>query len=322
MTSTYKLIAALALVAGIVPYTYAQDYPNRTVRIIVPVLAGGSPDVLGRMIAERLRERYGQPFIIDNRAGAGQMIGAEVAAKAAPDGYTLLLPTATFASSVATQPKLAFDPINDLTGVAMIGVGPFIIAVHPSFPVKSMQDLITMAKAKPAQINYGTAGNGSIVHLATEVLSANSGIKLTQVPYKSAAPAVTAAVSGEVPMIMMSLPSVWTQVRNNRLRAIAVTTAQRSSFAPELPTIAESGVPGYEATQWWGMFAPAKVPRDHIAKINAEVNRILSIDDMRARLAHEGAEPALRTPEAFTSFVHGEIAKFRRVVKERNIRPE
>jgi tripartite-type tricarboxylate transporter receptor subunit TctC len=322
MCPTYRNLVVVAAIAGCMSAVQAQDYPNRTVRIIVPVLAGGSPDVLGRMIAERLRERYGQPFIIDNRAGAGQMIGAELAAKAAPDGYTLLLPTATFASSVATQPKLAFDPINDLTGLAMIGVGPFMIAVHPSFPVKSMKEIIAMAKAKPAEINYGTAGAGSIVHLATEVMSAMSGIKLTSVPYKSAAPAVTAAVSGEVPMIMMSLPSVWTQVRNNRLRAIAVTTAQRSSFAPELPTVAESGVPGYEATQWWGMFAPARVPKEHIARINGEINRILSIEEMRARLAHEGAEPMLRTPEAFTTFVHAEIAKFRKVVKERNIRPE
>ena len=299
---------------------YSQEYPSRAIRIVVPVAAGGSPDVLARIIGEKMRERLGQPVVVDNRAGAGQMIGADHVAKSAPDGYTLMLPTATFCSSAAIQPKLPFDPINDLTGVAMVGVGPLLVVVHPSVPVKNIKELIALAKSRPGQINYGSAGTGSIIHFAAEVFAANTAIDIVHVPYKSGAPAVAAAVAGEVPMVFMSLPSVWAQVKNNRLRAIAVTSAKRSAFVPDLPTVAEAGVPGYEAGQWWGVLAPAKVPASIIAKLNSEINTILSADEMRSRLANEGAEPVLMSPEAFTNFVRSEIAKFRKVVKERNIK--
>jgi len=313
------VLAVGSLIMGLVPVAWGQDYPSRPIRIIVPAVSGGSNDVLARVIGEKLRERYGQPVVAENRPGASQMLGSELTAKAAPDGYTLMLPTATFASSVATRAKLAFDPLTDLTGVSMVGVGPFMVAVHPSVPVRNIKELIALAKARSGQLDYGSAGTGSIIHLAAEVFAANTDIQLGHVPYKSGAPAVTAAVAGEVPMIFMSLPSVWAQVKNNRLRAIAVTTAKRSSFVPDLPTVAESGVPGYEASQWWGILAPGKMNRDNIAKLNAEINRILALDDIKMRLSHEGAEPVLMTPEAFTAFVHGEIAKWRKVVKERNI---
>ena len=313
------VLAVGSLIMGLVPVAWGQDYPSRPIRIIVPAVSGGSNDVLARVIGEKLRERYGQPVVAENRPGASQMLGSELTAKAAPDGYTLMLPTATFASSVATRAKLAFDPLTDLTGVSMVGVGPFMVAVHPSVPVRNIKELIALAKARSGQLDYGSAGTGSIIHLAAEVFAANTDIQLGHVPYKSGAPAVTAAVAGEVPMIFMSLPSVWAQVKNNRLRAIAVTTAKRSSFVPDLPTVAESGVPGYEASQWWGILAPGKMNRDNIAKLNAEINRILALDDIKVRLSHEGAEPVLMTPEAFTAFVHGEIAKWRKVVKERNI---
>ncbi len=316
---TLPVLAAGALLAGFMTAVWAQDYPSRPIRIIVPAVSGGSYDVLARVIGEKLRERYGQPVVAENRPGASQMLGSELTAKAAPDGYTLMLPTATFASSVATRAKLAFDPLTDLTGVSMIGVGPFMVAVHPSVPVRNIKELVALAKARSGQLDYGSAGTGSIIHLAAEVFAANTDIQLGHVPYKSGAPAVTAAVAGEVPMIFMSLPSVWAQVKNNRLRAIAVTTAKRSSFVPDLPTVAESGVPGYEASQWWGILAPGKMNRDNIAKLNGEINRILGLDDIKVRLTQEGAEPVLMTPEAFTAFVHGEIAKWRKVVKERKI---
>lgn len=316
------VLAAGTLIAALVPAAWGQDYPSRPIRIIVPAVSGGSNDVLARVIGEKLRERYGQPVLAENRPGASQMLGSELTAKAAPDGYTLMLPTATFASSVATRAKLAFDPLTDLTGVSMVGVGPFMLAVHPSVPVKNVKELIALARARSGQLDYGSAGAGSIIHLAAEVFSANTNIQMGHVPYKSGAPAVTAAVAGEVPVIFMSLPSVWAQVKNNRLRAIAVTTAKRSSFVPDLPTVAESGVPGYEATQWWGILAPGKMNRDNIAKLNAEINRILGLEEIKVRLSHEGAEPVLMTPEAFTAFVHAEIAKWRKVVKERNIRQE
>jgi tripartite-type tricarboxylate transporter receptor subunit TctC len=313
------VLAAGALFAGLAPAAWAQDYPSRPIRIIVPAVSGGSNDVLARVIGDKLRERYGQPVLAENRPGASQMLGSELTAKSAPDGYTLMLPTATFASSVAMRAKLSFDPLTDLTGVSMVGVGPFMLAVHPSVPAKTVKELIALAKARSGQLDYGSAGTGSIIHLAAEVFAAQTHVQLGHVPYKSGAPAVTAAVAGEVPMIFMSLPSVWAQVKNNRLRAIAVTTAKRSTFVPDLPTVAESGVPGYEASQWWGILAPGKMNRDNIAKLNAEINRILGLDEIKVRLSHEGAEPVLMTPEAFTAFVHGEIAKWRKVVKERNL---
>ena len=248
------------------------------------------------------------------------MIGSDHVAKSAPDGYTIMLPTATYAGSAAIQPKLPFDPGNDLTGVSMVGVGPLLLVVHPSVPVRNVKDLVALAKARTGQINYGSAGTGSVIHFAAEVFAANTAIDIVHVPYKSGAPAVAAAVAGEVPVIFMSLPSVWTQVKSNRLRAIAVTSAKRSPFVPDLPTVAESGVPGYAADQWWGVLAPAKVPAPIIAKLNAEINTILSVDDMRAKLATEGAEPVLMTPDAFNKFVRSEIAKFRKTIKERNIK--
>ena len=320
MRVTSTVLCCAGLVFAVPFAAHAQDYPVKPIRIVVPAAPGGSNDVLARLIGEKLRERLGQPVVVDNRAGAGQMIGSDHVAKSPPDGYTIMLPTASYCGSAAIQPKLPFDPVNDLTGVSMVGVGPLVVAVHPSVPVKSIKELIALAKSRAGEVNYGSAGTGSVIHFAAEVFAANTGIDIVHVPYKSGAPAVAGAVAGEVPMVFMSLPSVWPQVKANRLRAIAVTTAKRSSFLPDLPTVAEAGVPGYEAGQWWGFLAPAKVPAPIIAKLNSEINTILSTDDMRPRLANEGAEPLLMTPEAFTKFVRSEIEKFRKVVKEKNLK--
>jgi tripartite-type tricarboxylate transporter receptor subunit TctC len=320
MRVTSTCLCCAGLVFAVSLDTHAQDFPVKPIRVVIPAGAGGSSDVLARLIGEKMRERLGQPVVIENRAGAGQMIGSDHVAKSAPDGYTLLVPTATYCGSAALQPKLPFDPINDLTGVAMVGVGPLVVVVHPSVPVKSIKELIALAKSRAGEVNFGSAGTGSVVHFAAEIFAANTGINMVHVPYKSGAPAVAGAVAGEVPLVFMSLPSVWTQVKANRLRAIAVTTAKRSSFVPDLPTVAEAGVPGYEAGQWWGYLAPAKVPGAVVAKLNSEINTILSADDMRTRLEHEGAEPVLMTPEAFSKFVTSEIEKFRKVVKEKNLK--
>jgi tripartite-type tricarboxylate transporter receptor subunit TctC len=313
------IASSIALLCCSLPAA-AQDYPSRPIRVIVPVAAGGSPDVLARLIGERIRPRLGQPFVVDNRVGAGQMIGSDLVAKAPPDGYTIMLPTATFTGSAAIQPKLPFDPVNDLTGVAMVGVGPFLVIVHPSVPVKNIKQLVALAKSRPGQVNYGSAGTGSVIHFAAEVFAAETGIDIVHVPYKSGAPAVAAAVSGEVPMIFMSLPSAWAQVKAQRLRAIAVTSPQRSSFVPDLPTVAEAGVPGFQAQQWWGVLAPAKVPTAIVDKLNAEINAILRTDEMRAQLANQGAEPVLMSPQQFSGFVKSEIDRYRKLVKERNIK--
>lgn len=306
----------LLLVAGALPLAQAQDYPVKPIRVIVPAEAGGSPDVLARLLASKLHERLGQPVIVENRAGASQMIGADAVAKASPDGHTLLLPTITYTTSAATQPKLPFDPLKDLTGITMIGDGAFLVLVHPSLPAKSIKDLISLAKARPGEINYG-ASTGTISHLLTEMFMANVGIRMTQIPYKSAAPSVIAAVGGHVSVLIISIPSVLPQVKAGRLRALAVTTAQRSPFLPDLPTVAESGVPGYEGRQWWGLFAPGKTPRPVIGRINNEIRAILATDDVKARLASEGAQPVLAmTPEEFNVIVRSEIEKWRRIVKE------
>ncbi len=317
------LICGGLFVAGLLPASYAQDFPTRPLRIVVPAAPGGSADILARLIGGKLHERFGQSVVVENRAGAGQMIGADLVAKSPADGHTMLLSTVTYTTSAATQPRLTFDPVNDLAGITMIGEGPFLVVVHPSLPVTTVKELIALARARPGHLNYASSGTGGITHLITEVLAANAKIKLVHVPYKSVAPAVIDVVGGHVPMLIVSVPSVLPQVKAGRLRAIAVTSAQRSPFVPGLPTVAEAGVPGYEARQWWGMFAPGKTPRAIITRLNGEIHRILAADDVKARLADEGAEPVLgMTPDAFNAIVRSDIAKWRQIVKDLNIKAE
>ncbi len=318
---------ALALAWGLFVFVdtslvaHAQDYPSRPIRIVVPTAPGGSSDILGRLIGAKLHERLGQPAVVENRAGAGQMIGADIVAKSAADGHTILMPTVTYTTSAATQSRLPFDAVTDLTGITMIGEGVFLVAVHPSLPVKTMKELIALAKAKPGSLNYASSGTGGITHLITEVLAANTKIKLVHVPYKSVAPAVIDVVGGHVPMLIVSVPSVLPQVKAGRLRALASTGTQRSAFVPELPTVAEAGAPGYEARQWWGVLAPGKTPRTIVGKLNSEIHNILASADVKARLADEGAEPILKmTPEAFSDIVKSDIAKWRKIVKELGIK--
>jgi tripartite-type tricarboxylate transporter receptor subunit TctC len=312
------LLAVLAPWIGVV---CAQSFPSKPIRFVVPVVAGGSPDTFARVIGQRLHAQLGQPVAVENRAGAAQMIGVEHVIKSPPDGYTVMVTTGTFTTSAAIRPNLPFDPAADLTGVAKIGVGPMLVISHPSLPVKSMQELIALARARPGQLSYATAGTGSMVHFAAEVLAASAKLDIVHVPYKSGAPAVTAVLGGEVPVMLMDLPPTWPHIKANRLRALAVTTGTRSSFVPDLPTIAEAGVPGFDAAIWWGALAPARTPADAIKVLNTEINKILASDDVKARLAEAGAEPVLMSPEAFTTFVRSELAKWRKVAKERNIQP-
>ncbi len=307
------MLAGLSLQAA-----YAQPYPVKPIRFVVPVVAGGSNDILGRLIGERLRERLGQPVVVENRAGAGQMIGADLVAKSAPDGYTLLVPTGTYTSSAALQSKLPFDPVNDLTGVSMIGDGPLVVTVHPSLPVKSINELIALARARPGEIHFASAGSGSIVHFASEMFASAAKINLVHVPYKSGAPSVVDAVGGHVQLLITSMAAVWPHVKTGRMRALAITSAKRSSFAPELPPVSEF-LPGYSASQWWGILAPAKTPPDTIARLNTEINRILGSDEMKPRLIEQGAELTLMPADVFTRYVRDEISKWRKVVKERNL---
>jgi tripartite-type tricarboxylate transporter receptor subunit TctC len=263
-----------------------------------------------------MQEQSGQTVIVENRAGANQMIGADVVAKAPADGHAILLPTITYTTSAATMSKLPFDPMIDLTGITMIGDGPFMVVVHPSLPVTSVRDLIALARARPGQINYGSTSLG-IARFNVEIFMAMAKIKMTHIPYKSASPSVIAAVGGHVSVLIVSLPSVLAQVKSGRLRALAVTSAKRSAFVPELPTVAEAGVPGYEARQWWGLMAPAKTPAAVTGKLNAELQKILALEDIKARLAHEGAQPVLgMTPDEFNAVVRSDTEKWRRLIRE------
>jgi tripartite-type tricarboxylate transporter receptor subunit TctC len=299
----------------------AQDYPTRPIRFVVPAAPGGSADILTRLIGNGLNERFKQPVIVENRGGAGQMIGADHVAKSAPDGHTILLVTVTYTTSAATRPKLPFDALNDLTGVAMVGEGPLLLNVHPSVPVKSVKELIAFARARPGKLDYGSAGTGSIIHLVTEVFAGMAKLDLVHVPYTGIAGAVTAAVAGEIPLLIASMPASWPQVKAGRLRALAVTTAQRSHFVPDLPTISEAGVPGYDTGTWWGVLAPGKTPRPIVGRLNGAINQMLSSDEMKARLATEGAQPVQKTPEEFTAIIKSDIARWLKVVRERNITP-
>lgn len=302
---------------------FAQDYPTRPVRIVVPAAAGGSGDILARFIAAKLHERFGQPVVVENRAGAGQMIGADAVARAAPDGHTLLFATVTYTTSAATQPKLTFDPINDLAGITMIGDGPFMLVSHPSVPVRSVRDLVTLAKPRPGQINYGSSGAGGVLHLVTEIFAAQAGIKLTHVPYKSVAPAVTDTVGGHVTLLLASVPSVLPQVKAARLRALGVTSLLRTRFAPEVPTFVEAGIAGFEARQWWGMFATGRTPSAAVSRINTELQRVLGADEVKNRLASEGAEVVVgMTPEQFAAVVRSDIGRWRKVVQALGIQAQ
>jgi tripartite-type tricarboxylate transporter receptor subunit TctC len=303
--------------------TCAQDYPTRLIRLVVPGTPGGSADILARMIATKLHERMGQPVVVENRSGAGQMIGAEYVAKAVPDGHTIILATITYTTTAATRASLPFDPINDITGITMIGQGPLLLVVHPSLPVKSVKELIALAKARPGYINYASSGTGTINHLVTEVFAARAQINIVHVPYKAIAPAVTDTVGGHVPMIIASLPAAWHHAKANRLRALAVTTGKRSEFVPHLPTIAEAGVPGFDASTWWGMFVTGKTPKEIVAKLNAEIQNILTAEDVKSRLSAEGAQAVLgMTPDAFNTTIKNEIAMWRKIATERNIKDE
>jgi tripartite-type tricarboxylate transporter receptor subunit TctC len=319
---TPAFIVAL-LSASLVPNVHAQEYPTRLIRMIVPGLPAGSADILARMIGAKLHERLGQPVVVENRSGAGQMIGAEALAKSPPDGHAMLLATITYTTVVATRASLPFDPLNEVTGVTMIGQGPLLLLAHPSLPVKSVKELVALAKARPGAINYASSGTGTINHLVAESFASRAQVNIVHIPYKAISPAVTGVVGGHVPLIFGSLPATWHHVKANRLRALGVTTAKRSDFVPDLPTVAEAGVPGFEASTWWGVFAQGRTPKEIVARLNDEIQRIIVADDIKARLTAEGAVPVLGvTPDAFNTLIRNEIAMWRRIAKERNISGE
>jgi len=313
------LVFGLLAFASIVP---AQTYPARPIRLVVPYPPGGSNDVLSRIAAQAMSPGLGQQVIVENRGGAGGMIGADNVAKSAPDGYSIVNVQASFTANAALRTKMAYDPMGDFAYIGMMARGPLLAVVHPSLPVKNVKELIALARAKPGQINYGSTGTGGHNHMATELFARMSAIKIVHVPYKGVAPALTDLMGGHTQLVMTSLPSALTQVQAGRLKALAVGSEQRSSFMPEMPTISESGVPGYFAEFWWGLAAPSKTPNDIVNRLATELTRALQSPELKQRFAAEGAEPSMMTREQFTRFVANEITRWRKVAQEANIQPE
>ena len=300
----------------------AQPYPSRPVRLIIPFPPGGSNDIVGRMAAAQLGERLGQAVVVDNRTGAGGTIGTDVAAKALPDGYTLLLISTAHAFNAAMYKKLPYDPAGSFVPVAMLGTGPAALVVHPSLPVHSVQDLIALAKQKPGQLNWAAAGVGSFQHLASALFRQQAGVDVVFVQYKGGGPAMMDLIAGHADVSMGSLIQMLPHVRSGKLRALGTTGTKRSAVLPDVPTIAEAGVPGYEASNWWGIVAPAGTPPAIIERLHAELSVILTSAETKRRFEAEGADAVPMRPDEFGRFIQAETAKWARVVKEAGIRAE
>ena len=294
---------------------------GKNIRFLVGAPAGGSNDIFARAIGQRLSEALGQPVIVDNRPGASQMIAADLTAKAPPDGNTLYMTSTTYTTGAALMAKLPFDPVNDLTGITMVARGPMVLVVHPSVPAKTVKELIAIARARPGALNYTSSGIGGINHLGVEVLKSMAKIDMVHVPHKGMAPAITDLMAGQVQVLLVSLPSVETQMQSGRLRAIGVSSPQRSPFLPNLPAIAET-LPGYDNDLWWGVFTASKVPKATIDRLNAEIHKTMTTDEMKKRFAEFGAYAAPTTPEGFNTLVKNEIAKWSKVIKAGNIQAE
>ena len=311
---------ALALLAVTAGTASAQSYPNRAIRMLVPSTPGGSVDTLARTVAPKLAEKWGQQVVVDNRAGAGGAIAGELLAKAPPDGYTLMMGTiAATATNVSLQ-KVNYDPLRDFAPVTLVATQNLMLVVHPSVPAKSVKDIIALAKAKPGQLSFASAGNGTGGHLSGELFKLLAGIDLLHIPYKGVAPALVDVVAGQVSMTFASLLSGTPHYKSGRLRAYAVTGAKRSAALPELPTMQEAGVKGYESSTWYGVLAPAGTPADIVNKLNAEIVGILKQPETNERLSQEGAEPVGNTPAQFGAHIKSEIEKWRKVIRAAGIK--
>lgn len=312
--------AALSLGCAALPAA-AQAYPAKPIRIVVPFPPASGADVLARAVGTKLTERSGQQVLVDSRPGASGVIAAEIAAKAPADGYTLMLGTSSsHAINVSTRENLPYDPLRDFSPVSLVARMPMLVMAHPSVPVTNARELIALARARPGQLTFATAGNGTTAHLSGELFKSLARVDIVHVPYRGSPQAMLDAVAGQVSLAIAPILTGLPQVTAGKLKALAVTTAARSSSAPEVPTLADSGLPGYESTLWYGLFAPAGTPREVVGRLSGEVVAILGLPDVRDSLQKQGAEPAGNSPEAFTAFVKSEIAKWARVVKSAGLR--
>ena len=314
-----SIASAVVLGAGLLGGTsaLAQAYPTKPVTIIVPFAAGGTTDILARIIGQALTAELGQSVVVDNRAGAGGNIGGQAAAKAAPDGHTLFMGTVgTHAINASLYKKMPFDPVKDFAPLTRVANVPNLLVANPAQPYKSVKDLIAYAKANPGKVNFGSSGNGSSIHLSGELFKSLAKVDMQHVPYKGSAPAVTDLLGNQIGIMFDNMPSAIQHVRSGKLVPLAVTTAKRSPELPNVPTIAEAGVPGYEATSWFGMFAPAGTPAPVLAKLNAAIVKVLAQPDVKKKINEQGAEVYSETPEQFAAFIQAESVKWGKVVKE------
>ena len=316
----YSSIAMAVALAALITGAHAQGYPAKTVRIVVGFPPGGATDIATRAVAQKLTENFGQQVIVENRPGAASNIGAEFVARSAPDGYTILMGSVSLSINPSLYARLAYDPLRDFAAVAHVVSTPFILVTHPSMPVKSVKEFIAFAKARPGQVNFATAGAGSGAHLFMELFNSLAGVQMTSVHYKGQAPATVDVLAGQVPTQFDNILTLYPLSKIGKLRALAVSTTQRSPLAPELPTMAEAGVPAYDADAWFGLFVPAATSKDIIARLNAEVMKSLQAEDMRARLRSFGATAGSGTPEQFNAMFRNELAKWAKVVKAAGVR--
>lgn len=298
----------------------AQSYPSKPVRLLVPFSAGGTTDVVARTVGAKLAELLGQPVIVENRGGGGTIIGTEVLARAPADGYTIMLATPDLTINPSLQPKLPYDTLKDFSPIALIGTYPMVLVVNADQKLGSVADLLTRARAQPGQINFASAGNGSMPHLCGEILNSLANIQLTHVPYKGNGPAVTDLLAGHVSVLFTGWPAVVGHVKSGKLKMLAVSTTKRHPTLPDVPTLNESGVPGYDVTAWFGFIAPAGVPKDVIAKLNADIAKAVQSPEVRAKLASLGADLSASTPEAFGALMRAEIGKWGHIIRTANIK--
>jgi tripartite-type tricarboxylate transporter receptor subunit TctC len=315
-----RLIAAALIAAAASPAAIAQGYPSGPLRIVVPFTPGGGTDILARLLAQKLNESWGQPVVVENRPGAAGTVGTAFVAKAAGDGYTLLIVPAGYAGNPGLYKQLPYDHTRDLAPISWLASGPLTLVVHPSLPAKSVKELIVFARARPGEINFGSSGAGTLPHLSAELFNSMSGIRMVHIPYKGAGAAVTDVLAGRVPIYFMNILQSVSLIKAGKLRALGVTTPERSPIAPDIPSIAESGLKGYDMTNWYGLLAPAATPREAIVKLNSEVVRILNLPELKGRLADDGMTVVASTPERFAEFLARETDKFTKVIEAAGIK--
>jgi tripartite-type tricarboxylate transporter receptor subunit TctC len=313
-----RIAALLALLAA--TSTCAQQYPAGPLRIVVPFTPGGGTDILARLIGQKLNETWGQPVVVDNRPGASGTLGTAFVAKAAGDGHTMLMVPAGHAGSPSLYKKLPYDQNRELAPVSWLASGPLVLVVHPSLPAKSVKELVALARARAGEINFGSPGAGTLPHLSAELFNSMSGTRMVHIPYKGAGAAVTDVMAGRVPIYFMNILQSLSLIKAGKLRALGVTTPERTPIAPEIPSIAESGLKGFDMTNWYGLLVPATTPREVIVKLNAEVVRALKVPELRNRLADDGMTVVASTPEQFAEFLGRETAKFARVIEAAGIK--